>query len=164
MKVDIPWNAHQISSGKIDMHVATPYGVSNHLIVPILIAPTPPPPVAGYSLNETAFQISYCWKNELCKDKLVLASTIPQLKVNWNEATGNIVRDAKIKFAFDPPKFAVEFDIHLGANDKDFAIDGTVLANGIISELNRLGNFNANNPPDKITQSSRPKKSPSHRW
>ncbi|WP_339909981.1 hypothetical protein [Symmachiella dynata] len=135
----------------LDVHVATPYGVSAHMHIPV-VGGTPAATPTGYQLNETGVQVSYCWKNVCGKDQLVLGSAAPQLKIKWDEATGNIVRKVKVKFTFDvQPPLAIEQEFTLtNQNDKEFSSQDNKLAIEILKRLNDSGRYDANTPPDAV--------------
>jgi hypothetical protein len=96
--------------GMVDIHIATPYGVSPALQVPVIgAAPAPAPPApAGYSVADTSPKLTVNYGFMECPTggyKVFLAAP-PQgsMRINWNDPTGVAPKliDAAVTFQLAP--------------------------------------------------------------
>ncbi len=109
MRVVIPKGAHSLN-GVVDVHVATPYGVSAHLAVPVLCdtkAPPAPAPVYGYSVDANSkVTIRYALLQRVSQGvvsyKPVFLGNGPKdnIRIAWASTTGSILPRVSATFAF----------------------------------------------------------------
>jgi hypothetical protein len=110
MRVVIPKGVYSLN-GFVDVHVATPYGVSAHLAIPVLCdTKAPGAPAYGYKVDEKTKSVKVTYKFESVGDKAkgiyipVLAATgldaNAVLRIAWDEATGSALKKVQATFEF----------------------------------------------------------------
>jgi hypothetical protein len=166
IKVNVPPGAQVLHDDvnqrdMVDVHIATPYGVTHHLLIPVYSAPPPPPkpvvaPAEGFALNSPRLTISYCWQRVeenkgQCSWKMHVTSAVPPLALTWKDATGKSLPFAKTTFAF--PNLSVTYTLKAttSAEGSDYPIDTNKLSAAIVDFLNAQKVYDPNNPPDKTT-------------
>lgn len=110
MRVTIPAGVNTVN-GMVDIHVATPYGVSQHLLVPAFPGAKKAEAASyGYELDlkETNVTILYTLlqrqEEKTYEPRLLSLAPPPAITIRWNEPTGSVLKKAKVKFEFDVPK------------------------------------------------------------
>jgi hypothetical protein len=155
MRITIPGGC-QPKNGRIDVHVATPYGVSQSLAIPVVGAAAPPAaPAYGYSipahgrLARAGYQVVAVGDGTY---KLVLdAGNLLEggFRINWDEPTGSALKKVTARFLFRLPDGSL-FPIQrtLTAQNGYFSVSGPDLQNflnQLLDGLNTLGYT-----PDKL--------------
>jgi hypothetical protein len=78
-------------AGYIDLHLATPYGVSGHLLIPVLQSAPPPPPVDNSPILQDISPVVHLFydkdKNGVCKIVQIAPCALPIAQITTN-ATG----------------------------------------------------------------------------
>ncbi len=153
---------HDKDGDFVDVHVATPYGITQHLLIPAYTPGTPKAATKadeGFTLDKSTLEISYCWDQGKragggsCVFKPICWKP-DGLNLQWKDATGSVLPAVHISFKFSD-QLAEAQDLRLtkdktGAFSGDYAIDVPHLAATIATYLNSQG-FNPNNPPESLT-------------
>ncbi len=92
-------------AGYIDLHLATPYGVSGHLLIPVLKSEPPPPVDNTPVLQDTApvIHLYYSEKNGVCQIVQIAPCDLPiaQIATNANGIPGGVPATITMKPASD---------------------------------------------------------------
>jgi hypothetical protein len=92
-------------AGYIDLHLATPYGVSGHLLIPVLKSEPPPPVDNTPVLQDTApvIHLYYSEKNGVCQIVQIAPCDLPiaQITTNANGIPGGVPATITMKPASD---------------------------------------------------------------
>jgi hypothetical protein len=161
MRVVIPRGVYSMN-GAVDVHIATPYGASPHLEIPILcprpvpiLVPVPLPPL-GYVVPpvNSKMQLQYRWLS--LKGKMVPALVDGSLSgsfvLEWHEPTGSALRMIDVTFAFAAPGLDHPVRItvpQVVARDGSFEIAGPqalALAVELLQTLTEQGKFTPQQP------------------
>ena len=138
----------------VDIHVATPYGVSPHLKVdvvspkPAAAAPTPAPAVYSVKSEANVLQIQYYLKRQPDKSykiEFVKAIARNPLAIAWKESSGIVLKAIDVHFEFDLKNGSRAFPVQ-GVTEKGGAFvlsddQQRVLAKCILEAVSRQGSF-----------------------
>jgi hypothetical protein len=159
MRVVIPRGVYS-KDGFLDVHVATPYGVSPHLHIPILCSDKKPEiaPV-GYVLPADQNTIHVNYYMEASKSApasggwaLKLATPFPkdEVRITWSDPLGSALKVVDVVFAFDVGGTKLSVPLRgLTASNGYYKIDGprvAELAGSLLVQLEGLGIYTAGNP------------------
>jgi hypothetical protein len=163
MRVTIPRGVYS-QNGKVDVHIATPYGVSPHLAIPILCpapstpaAPTVPPAVppadSAVAAEKSKMTITHTWEGPmLVGDRMRYGYGYVRrdgtLRINWQDTTGSgpKVVDVRITFTVGTTKVPIIVP-NLIANDGYFELNAEQAENFASQLMSKLQAFDYT--PDK---------------
>lgn len=133
MQVEVAGDAVQLNAKEVTAHLATPYGVSRELRIPVI--GNPPVVRPGFTIGDQKLVAKYC----VCEDgKLFRPISVPagsgKLEIPWVSPGGVLTGQVKVKFAF---KLAVGSDSYLleGEVYGDMAANKVVVAAGAVDVL-----------------------------
>jgi hypothetical protein len=155
MRIVIPRGAFQ-HNGLVDVHIATPYGVSPHLSIPVLCdTPTPKAPVYGYTFtSDSRLKIQY--KVDKATGKLSFQiSPGDRLAISWSDPSGSVPKTATLilSFNYGKPPIVVKREVE-GTGGVFSLKDLPSVAEEIFSKLLNSDQFKTDKkPPDSLTTS-----------
>jgi hypothetical protein len=156
MRVTIPAGV-QPKDGKIDVHVATPYGVSHTLAIPVVGAPpAAAAPTFGYSIQEKfqTIKAAYRMEKQEKTDKYIISLADDVLldgamRIDWQDPTGSALNKVKATFAFAiDSKQLFSVTRELTANDGHFDIakdDLKVFMSEVLKRLQATDGYTPSN-------------------
>lgn len=138
MRIIIP-RAALPKSGSVDVHVGTPYGVSNHLSIPV-VGVTPPAPPAGYALADAVVKAKYLFHSPapgvFCP--MLIDPPEGKFRINWNAPTGHTLSAAEAVFSIMVDKSEVRIRIPVTAHDGYFEVANTDKSKAMTAFANML--------------------------
>lgn len=148
--------------GLVDVQIATPYGVSPVLQIPVICetcpAPVPPPaPVIGYAVDPKADTVKVAYTFRKCGDGWLptlcwpLAND-PKISFNLSEPSGVMPKSVSAAFTFKGAKGALSKTCTLEWKDDHYEIAGTALQALILDTFQTLVQQD-NYSPDKLIPS-----------
>jgi hypothetical protein len=179
VRIDIPATARAITTNPnldgvrrlvFDVHVATPNGVSNHMLVeaePADQPPGPAPPQYAYTINAktTALSITYNAKNasgNFQPNNGQVDGSTPRIQILWNDPTGIAPRQIQVSLNLHYKGGSITIplarSITLSGTDRGvYAITGAdldLVAKEYVEQLDSLDNFTLDNPLPSLTTDS----------
>lgn len=134
MRVIIPKGVYH-KDGFVDIHIATPYGVSPSVQVPVLGTATPAAkaPAEGYSVSEKSSQFTIPYKfavqPALPSGFEAVMNPAPKgaISINWNDASGEVLKTVKANVTFEvgPEKVKITIPVTLEGKDGSFTLSGS---------------------------------------
>jgi hypothetical protein len=159
MRVVVPSGVSCLN-GVVDVQVATPYGVSAPLQIPVLCSncaspPAPQPVVEGYSLDTTRVTVTY--QKKMVGDRYLLdAPTIvpgTTVALKWNDALGTAPQQVKLTLQFACGSCPLQMNVvpqPLQASNGSYVLTADMLSlvlRDLFQKLNAFGPFtDASNP------------------
>lgn len=155
MEVEVDGAAVLLNGTHVTAHIATPYGVTRELLIPILgVKPAEAPASEGYKLKADTATVPYCKTGEMKEGKYLLATraVADNVMIAWDDALGTAPAKVKVTLKFTykdcPFDIAVARDL---PNDKgEYTIapkDLEAAATLLFATLNGMGPFtDATNP------------------
>lgn len=167
MRVVIPKGVYS-KDGLVDIHIATPYGVSPALQVPVLGAAKPPAAPAGYSVADAGAKVTVDYdmvpRKNLPGYQLILVDKMGGVKINWNDPTGKVLKVVTLRVTFEiatdkdaTTKTQLVISVPLVGNNGSFELADTntnpgltMFSQQVLEGLSRVYPFT----PDKLPPAS----------
>jgi hypothetical protein len=166
MRVVIPAGV-AARGGFVDVHIATPYGVSSHLAIPVSCEPCPcqpaPMPTSGYTIptGKNTLTIPYNFKKDGASLTPVIVDNVQgDLQVNWDNPTGmawrSVRADVSFKVGDKPVPIPLQFDSSKGAYQvaDDKAKNLRAFAENLIDQFAKLSQYTPDKPLPATLDSS----------
>lgn len=154
MRVVIPAGVYS-KCDTVDVHIATPYGLSPHLTIPVIGATPDTPPSAGYTLSADnkplAIEYLFTPGPPGYPPLMNLISVQGNFRIDWNEPTGSALNQVTVIFTFKVGDANVVVPIQLSGSNGHFEISAgdrslTLFAGLLLDALNKLGMYNNDKP------------------
>jgi hypothetical protein len=134
--------------GMVDIHVATPYGVSPALQVPVLgtatAKPAPTTPASAYKVSDTLnkVKLSYALLPNPDKSFMPVLVGVPagSFRIDWESPTGNTLKVVDALFTFSVDKTNVGIGVRLAAHNGYFEIADNAGVRGMTDFINEFLN------------------------
>ena len=159
IQVEVPADAVQLGGTHVTAHLATPYGVTRDLLIPMVGAtpPAAPAPTEGFALKADTVTVGYCNARVTgAEGKFLLGVTAPpagaKVVITWDDALGVAPKMAQVRLRFEYNKCPFEVVIPDPLTEKDgaYTVDRTALklvTERVAMTLNQFGPFtDATNP------------------
>jgi hypothetical protein len=163
VKVNVPPGAqvlHDKSGDFVEVNIATPYGVTHHLLIPVVPPAAVPKPetTEGYSITPTKITAAYYLvKNGDNTFDLIGNGVAPddqQIQLNWADKSGSVPQNVNVLFAFDRKGVPIRVPAHgltlANGDGGSFAINSaglTAMVNELILIVNNGGPYKLEDNP-----------------